>query len=131
MNDLIEDVREFHDAGGVPNPPDFPFVPSEERIKMRLALQKEENKELRDALKARDLTEIADGCMDLIYVTLGTLIECGLCGIALKLWDEVQATNMAKFTGGLVLSPEGKILKPEGWSPPDIAHIIRRAQGCI
>lgn len=44
-----------------------------------------------------------------------------------RVWDAVQAANMAKVdadTGKVIRRADGKILKPEGWTPPDIAAIL-------
>jgi predicted HAD superfamily Cof-like phosphohydrolase len=43
-------------------------------------------------------------------------------------WDEVVRTNMAKVdpvTGKVRRREDGKILKPEGWHPPDMSKFIK------
>jgi len=43
-------------------------------------------------------------------------------------WDEVVKTNMAKVdpaTGKVRRREDGKILKPEGWKPPDMSKFIK------
>ena len=43
-------------------------------------------------------------------------------------WDEVLKTNMAKVdpkTGKVRRREDGKILKPEGWQPPDMSKFIK------
>lgn len=91
-------------------------------------LIKEEYGEMMRAWGNEDMTEFADGIADLIYVLI---FAAHAYGIPIeKVWAEVQRTNMAKFPGGKVLRREsdGKILKPEGWEPPDIKRILREAQ---
>jgi predicted HAD superfamily Cof-like phosphohydrolase len=42
-------------------------------------------------------------------------------------WKEVIRSNMAKVdpeTGFVKKRADGKILKPEGWTPPDLASLI-------
>ena len=73
-------------------------------------------------MSSGNITEIADGIADLIYVLLGTAIEYGIN--INPIWDEVQRTNMLKEGGGI--RPDGKILKPEGWLSPDIAGILKQ-----
>ena len=63
------------------------------------------------------LPEFADACADLDYVVEGTRLEFGIDGRPIA--DAVQAANMAKANGPR--RADGKILKPEGWKPPDIA----------
>jgi predicted HAD superfamily Cof-like phosphohydrolase len=39
-------------------------------------------------------------------------------------WNEVMRTNFAKIdpeTGKVRKREDGKVLKPEGWTPPDLA----------
>lgn len=97
---------------------------------MREGLIREEViRELLTALYERDMIGVADGIVDSIYVLIGLGHELGLPLVAL--WEEVQRSNMAKA----VLQPDGsyrvarradgKILKPEGWTPPDIASVLR------
>jgi len=71
-----------------------------------------------------DLPGLADAIEDLKYVLLGTNLAFGINGA--PVWSAVHAANMAK-AGGPV-SPEGKRLKPPGWTPPDIEGVLR-AQG--
>lgn len=62
--------------------------------------------------------------IDMEYVILGTHNELGIDSN--PLWAEVQAANMRK-TGGATRE-DGKIMKPEGWRPPDVTGALR-AQG--
>ncbi len=38
--------------------------------------------------------------------------------------DEIQRSNMDKFRDGIKRRADGKILKPEGWTAPDIKTIL-------
>ncbi|MFD6517631.1 hypothetical protein [Rhodococcus sp. NPDC060176] len=54
----------------------------------------------------------------------------GTLGIPLQaVWDEVQRSNMAKVVEGVVVRDPvtNKILKPDGWTAPDIAGVLERA----
>jgi hypothetical protein len=103
--------------------------PSDERCSLREDLGDEEWGELVAALHRRDMIEVADGIVDDIYVLVGMAIELGLPLHAL--WNEVQRSNMAKAvlqpdgSYRVVRRADGKILKPEGWTPPDIAGVLR------
>jgi predicted HAD superfamily Cof-like phosphohydrolase len=58
---------------------------------------------------------------DSIYVIVGAAIEYGIPLSAV--WDAVQKSNLAKrdpSTGKVRRREDGKILKPDGWKPPDI-----------
>ena len=86
----------------------------------------EEFRELITAYGNRDSVEIADACADLKWVIEG--LEHTLQIPQQEVWDEVARSNLAKISeGGKVLKREdGKVLKPEGWTPPDIKSIIRK-----
>lgn len=68
---------------------------------------------------------VGDALVDLSYFIAGMGLEMGLPMD--RMWDEVQRANMDKFPGGVALRrPDGKVVKPEGWKPPDHAGIIRQ-----
>jgi hypothetical protein len=86
----------------------------------------EEIAETGAAIQEENIVEIADGIADSIFVLLFTA-HC--YGIPFnEIWDEVARTNMAKFPGGKAIRDQstGKILKPPGWTPPDIAGVLAR-----
>lgn len=120
-SDWFQDVFNFHKKFCPDQTNSMPIVPNDDRlVGLRQDLIREESAELLSALDAGDLAEIADASADLIYVILGT---CVYYGIDLRpVWDEVQRTNMAKEGGPT--RADGKILKPEGWTPPDITRIL-------
>lgn len=126
MKKIYQDVSDFHRACGVPVC-QIPAFPSETRMGLRKSLIRDEYREFLLALEARDLAECADALVDMIYVITGTMIEFG---IPPEAWDEVHRSNMAKVdpsTGRAVMRPDGKVLKPEGWQPPDIPGVLQRA----
>ena len=62
---------------------------------LRIDLIKEELEELKDAMKDKDLLEVADALTDILYVTYGA---GHAFGINLdKCFDEVQNSNMSKL----------------------------------
>ena len=118
------DVAEFYEACGEPVNV-TPQFPSQERIDLRMRLENEEHKELQDAIMQRDIEGIADALIDKIYISIGTALEFGLP--VDMLWDAVHKANMAKVdpkTGKVRRREDGKILKPEGWTPPNIREIL-------
>lgn len=119
--DMVADVRAFHRQFGVVMS-NVPRHPPAEIESLRLALIREEFDELQAAVAARDITGIADGIVDMMYVLTGMALVYGLP--LDEVWSEVHATNMAK-TGGAIRD-DGKILKPEGWRPPDVRGLLAR-----
>jgi predicted HAD superfamily Cof-like phosphohydrolase len=92
---------------------------------MYCALIEEEHKELKQALADDDSVEILDALIDIIVVTTGAIHSMG--ADAEGAWDEVMRTNFAKIdrtTGKVRKREDGKVLKPEGWRPPDLAPFV-------
>lgn len=120
MARLLEQLRSFHNGCDVPIL-EAPMFPDAARVKLRLDILEEEHNEFRDAVAARNLAMTADALADIIYVAVGTALEFG---IPLdRVWAEVHRSNMAKvdpFTGKAERRADGKVLKPLGWTPPDI-----------
>lgn len=128
MKILLQQVRAFHEAFGVPVLP-APQMPHEERRKLRYRLLKEEFEEYVAAENNDDLNEVADALGDMAYIIAGTALEYG---IPLdRVLDEIQRSNMAKLgpDGKPIVRPDGKILKPEGWTPPDVAGVLAQRDG--
>lgn len=121
------DVVDFQAKFGVPMRP-FPSFPHDELVALKLQHLEEELKELTRAAEERNLAELADGLVDLVYVAMGFAASLGLPWQAL--WDAVHAANMAKERAQRASdSKRGSVfdvVKPEGWTPPDIAGILRR-----
>lgn len=126
MNSWSRDVLEFHRKFGLPVNTTAPAMPSEATIKLRQKLHGEECLETHHALEAGDVVGTADGIVDQIYVLLGTAISCGID--LDPVWEAVHAANMRKEGGGTRW--DGKILKPAGWQPPDVAAVLMR-QGWV
>lgn len=126
IESAITDVETFHAASGIKDlqPTDKPKLRA---LKLRRRLIKEEYKELKRAWKRRDIVATADAYADLIYVTLGSaLMHLGKSRF-IDVWKEVQRSNMAKMVNGKVrMRSDGKVLKPEGWVPPQLEDIFQR-----
>lgn len=120
----FDDVLAFHRKFGLVTEP-HPKWPEEDLLHLRTSLIAEELVELTQALNDLDEAGVADGIVDLIYVLIGMAITMGLD--IREVWQVVQAANMAKEGGGR--RADGKILKPDGWQPPDIVGALRR--GCV
>lgn len=83
-----------------------------------LNLIKEEVQELEDS-KTR--TDDLDALIDILVVTIGAIHSAGFDGESA--WLEVMRSNFNKIdptTGKIRKRGDGKILKPDGWTPPNL-----------
>lgn len=88
-----------------------------------LNLIKEEVQELEDS---RTRTDDLDALIDILVVTIGAIHSAGFSGEAA--WQEVMRTNFAKvdpITGKIRKRSDGKILKPDDWTPPNLEPFAR------
>ena len=93
--DALNQVAEFHKTFKVPIL-ETPQIPSEQRCQLRVNLLQEELDELAQALKDKDLVEVADALCDIQYVLSGAVLEFGLGDKFIDLFNEVQRSNMSK-----------------------------------
>lgn len=93
--DSLNQVAEFHRTFNAPIL-SKPQIPSKDRCDLRISLLQEELNELKDAIAANDLVEIADALCDLQYVLSGAVLEFGMGEKFPELFDEVQRSNMSK-----------------------------------
>ncbi len=117
------DVKKFMQTFGqeVKNRPAFP----EEKIQnLRIKLIDEELKEFREAIKNKDIVEVADALTDILYVTYGA---GHAFGIDLdKCFHEVQNSNMSKLdeNGSPIYNKDGKVMKGPKYFKPDLKKIL-------
>jgi predicted HAD superfamily Cof-like phosphohydrolase len=100
---------------------------NDEQFKMYCNLITEEYTELSEAIAAGDKVETLDALVDILVVTIGAINSMGADGEGA--WREVMATNFSKIDrqlGKVRRRDDGKILKPEGWTPPDLAKFLKR-----
>ena len=98
-----------------------PTLPDEKTEALRVRLIQEEFEELQEALKSKNLTNIAKEIADLLYVVYGTAVSYGID--MEPVFQEVQRSNMSKVGG--YKREDGKWVKPPTYSPADINPIIR------
>lgn len=126
MTDMFKDVIDFHDAFGILNS-DRAIFPNQDTRDLRIKLLKEEFDEYMEAEENDDFIEVADALADLIYIACGTAASYGIP--LNKVFEEVHRSNMAKLVDGKPLKrADGKVIKPEGWTPPDIEGVIKKQQ---
>lgn len=114
MDKEWELVRIFHERCGHPCPNTPTPIPIE-RLKDRIAWIFEEVDELQ---KAQDMPDQIDALIDIMYFTIGTLVEMGVKPDVF--FNIVHETNIQKLLnadhqGSQTMS---KVPKPENWTSP-------------
>jgi len=121
-DNFYTNVKDFHQAFGQ-RVGETPELPSKDERELRRKLLAEEYTEYVVAEYNNDIVEIADALADIIYIAAGTAVSYG---IPLdRIFGEVHRSNMAKLVDGKVIRrSDGKVQKPEGWTPPNIKNIL-------
>ena len=121
----FQSVKKFMVTFGqeVKNKAEFP---NEKITKLRYDLIKEELEELGQAIKDKDIKEVADALTDILYVTYGA---GHAFGIDLdKCFEEVQSSNMSKLdaNGKPIYNENGKVMKGPNYFKPDLGKFIKQ-----
>jgi predicted HAD superfamily Cof-like phosphohydrolase len=85
------------------------------------------DEEFKELLAAPDMQEELDALIDILVVTIGAIHSAGFD--AEGAWKEVMQTNFAKIdrdTGKVRKREDGKVLKPVGWTPPDLKPFLKK-----
>ena len=99
--------------------------PNENIVRLRYGLIKEELEELNQAIKDKDMKEVADALTDILYVTYGAghafginLDEC---------FEEVQKSNMSKLGADdkPIYNENGKVMKGPNYFKPDLNKFLK------
>ncbi len=101
--------------------PNFP----EDRIaNLRFKLIEEELSELKEAIKEKDIIEVADALTDILYVTYGAGHAFGID--LNKCFDEVQNSNMSKLgpDGKPIYNEDGKVMKGPNYYKPNLKKYL-------
>ena len=100
---------------------------NEDQFNLYTKLIQEEVDELWTANADADRVECLDALVDILVVTIGAIHSMGADGEGA--WKEVMRTNFAKIdheTGKVRKREDGKVLKPVGWTPPDLKPFVNK-----
>jgi predicted HAD superfamily Cof-like phosphohydrolase len=125
MSKVFTDVSVFLSAVGQ-EVPSKPQQNVSEQAQLYKKLIKEEVEEFWEAEAVSDTVEEIDACFDMMWVIIGYMKSRGWdCE---NIWDEGAKSNLSKIdpvTGLVKRREDGKILKPEGWKPPDFTKFVK------
>lgn len=118
---VFKDVETFMTAAGQTTK-----VDNEEQALLYRRLINEEYNEFISAAGIGDDVETIDACFDTIWVIIGYMKSRGWdCEGA---WNEGALSNLRKIdkaTKTVIKRQDGKVLKPEGWQPPDFTKFAK------
>ena len=119
----FEKVKQFMSTFGQ-EVKDRAEFPDDRIVNLRIKLIEEELQELKDAIKNKDIVEVADALTDILVVTYGGAVAWGL--EIDKCFNEVHRSNMSKLSadGKPIYNEYGKVMKGPNYSPPDIKKFI-------
>ena len=98
-----------------------------DQFKLYTNLIEEEVNELFAAIRDANDVEKLDALVDILVVTVGAIHSMGADGEGA--WKEVMRTNFAKIdkeTGKVRKREDGKVLKPVGWTPPNLEPYLKK-----
>jgi predicted HAD superfamily Cof-like phosphohydrolase len=121
MSKVFTDVHVFMTAAGQ--------TATENNTEQALLYHKLINEEYQEFCQARldgDDVETIDACFDMMWVIVGYMLSRGWdCE---RIWDEGALSNLKKIdtkTRKVLKREDGKVLKPEGWQPPDFSKFAK------
>ena len=120
----FKDVKIFMEKFGqmVRTKPQFP---DDKTMQLRFDLIKEELNELEDAMKTKNLKEVADALTDILYVTYGAGYAYGID--LDQCFKEVQRANMSKLgeDGKPIYNDQGKVMKGPNYTKPNLSKFVK------
>lgn len=125
MSKVFTDVAVFLKAVGQETP-SIPQQTVSAQAELYKNLIKEEVEEFWEASRNKDDVEEIDACFDMMWVIVGYMKSRGWdCE---NIWDEGAKSNLSKIdpvTNKVIRREDGKILKPEGWKPPNFTKFVK------
>ena len=98
--------------------------PNEKIVQLRHELIEEELEELNQAIKDKDIKEVADALTDILYVAYGA---GHAFGVDLdQCFEEVQKSNMSKLgpDGKPIYNENGKVMKGPNYFKPNLNKFL-------
>lgn len=125
MKKLFNQRKEFNNCFNISKRDTFGCVTKDE-YELEFDMIQEEIDEYRLACIDKDPIEIADAIGDMLYLVIGSAYKHGLDSDSLeRIMNEIHRSNMSKLhSGKVVKDSNGKISKPNSFTPPNI-------KGCL
>ena len=131
----IQMVREFNTKFkkfvGDPSKPSLD-VP-ENVLELRERIIREETEEIFDAVKKKDLINLAKEYSDALVVIFGGIVEHGLDYIIEDAFRLTHESNMSKLDndGNPVYREDGKVIKGPNYKKPDLSVLFKKTLNVV
>ncbi|MXN90205.1 hypothetical protein GR160_03115 [Flavobacterium sp. Sd200] len=127
MKIQLDAVKEFHTSFGLGISETPKDCLGDAVNLLRYNLMKEENEEYLEAVKNKDIVEIADALGDMLYILCGTILEHGLQYKIEEVFNEIQRSNMSKLgeDGKPIYREDGKVMKGPNYFKPNFTEILK------
>ena len=119
---MWKDIKAFHEKFGLTYDGEPRELPKD-LASFRLGFIFEELDEL---IIAENKTDQLDALVDLVYVVMGTAYLQGFD--FQEAWNRVHNANMQKVRGASKRSQGYDVIKPEGWTAPDLRDLAGEAE---
>lgn len=119
MKKQIKLVEKFHKKFKQPVLNKASIIP-DDRSNFRYNIMAEEVKEYGEAVKNKDLINIADALADILYTVYGTILEHGLQDKIEDIFEEVNSSNMSKDYH------EYKMIKGPKYFKADVGKFLKK-----
>jgi len=124
VDNKIANVLDFNKSFGLIKNNE-PSLIGESEFKLRHKLMTEELLEYLEACNNKDLTEVCDAIVDLLYVLNGMVVAHGIQHIIEDMYNEVHRSNMSKLENGKPLyRTDGKVMKGSEYFKPNLIKYI-------
>ena len=124
---MVQCLKDFHEAFDCVHN-NSPTIVDDATALLRVKLLVSESSETAEAMANRDMVEILDGLVDVLYVTVGAAVSYGLGDILMDAFTVVHKNNMTKCgpDGKAIKDGSGKVIKPKGYVPVDLQTLLFR-----
>jgi predicted HAD superfamily Cof-like phosphohydrolase len=120
----LEMVNEFNKSFNIKQE-NNPSLISKDKFELKFNLMQEELIEYKEACENKNLVEVADAIVDMMYVLYGFITQHGLSNVFYDLFEEVHKSNMSKLERGKPLfRSDGKVIKGSEYFKPNLKNII-------
>ncbi|MDP8904395.1 MAG: nucleoside triphosphate pyrophosphohydrolase family protein [Chloroflexota bacterium] len=120
--EAVDKVSDWLTRAGFPVRTQPTLEASRRERELVVELLEEEVAELRAAVAASDIVEIADALGDIVWVTIEAALAFGIP--IEEVFEEIHRSNLTKLQGERRYTASGKLVGGTAYIPPDLSPIL-------